>query len=415
MATNIVGEWVKYEKQPGKWGDKDTSYTRLCADLEKYPDTGWDFKQFSNYIYGEFLPDEGTGPSDVYIYYIMDNETKERKPELCLAAERDDGQLYVDIHGVKRVAKSGTTYTPEVEFLPVLLEKLKELNAKDWMIKKYEESLGDYQALERIKETGIKSNEDILTICRNLSRLDTPLARQLIKGGNIQAYYDRLTEDGKVGLVEILCNMKKENLAYLAVLTKANGPILNVREIEVLKRTASSTGLLCLRFAPIEYRQNKDIMLKILESYDVTHSSVLGVPLMSEELQADIDILRSLTRTQPYQLESTLNYLTAKTKEDSNKLLKDKLNNREYMVSLLDMYFRNVIANPTCRKEEDIPTDVLWIFTPEMLEGVEKEILLGPFSSVEEEQMKSKTQDVITLTRRKIEKDRDEHSNNANN
>lgn len=413
MNQNIKGEWIKYEKQPGKWGSTESSYTKLCADLEKHQNTGWNLGVLADYIYGEFLPCHGTMLSDIYVYYIIDKKSGKRKPKLYLAVHScDDGKNYADILGIKRRIKPNSkklTFDPEVKYASIVLEKLQELNAKDWIIKEYEESSREYQALDRINKDGIKTHEDILTIYRNLSRIDTRLAFKLIKGRNIQADYDSLNEEEKVAFVKIICSLSSEVKEELAELTNTKGLILSVREIEVLKKTATDTNLLCLWLAPKEYLQNKEIILEILSEYDIKNSSTLGISAISENFQIDVDILHALAKKQPYQLYFILNSLSSKINKNRNTLLESRFKDKEYMIKLLDMHFRNIINNPAYIKESFIPADTIWFFNIEMLENIESEILYGPFATPEEEQMKDKIKDVIRLERTKIKEFKAEH------
>lgn len=83
------------------------------------------------------------------------------------------------------------------------------------------------------------------------------------------------------------------------------------------------------------------------------------------------------------------------------------------MLSLLDMYFRNVIGSSSYRKEAFVPTDIMWYLTSEMLENLENEILYGPFATEEEEQMKRKVDDAIKLERVKIRDCRKKRQRNS--
>lgn len=156
MAINTKGEWAKYESEPGewkrKWNGEESSYTRLCNDLKEHKSTGWNLGYFEDCIYGELYPCNGTKPSDIYIYYETDKN--KRKPKLCLISRKcKDEEAYVDILGLKRREKPGSkkfTRIPKAKYLPVLLEKLKELNAIKWILKDEEEKLSEYQALIRI-------------------------------------------------------------------------------------------------------------------------------------------------------------------------------------------------------------------------------------------------------------------------
>ena len=195
-----------------------------------------------------------------------------------------------------------TTLIPKAKYLPIILEKLKELNAKKWIIKEEEEKLSEYQDLIRIVRESIKTPDDILTIYRNITRVDTYILRALIKGRNVQEDYDLLNEEFKVELVKILCGMRDDDLATLSMLTKADGEILSIESIDVLKNAVASVGLKCLRYAPMEYLHNKEKVLEILSLYDKKDVSTPGINFISEELQIDLDVLQALVKTEPYTL-----------------------------------------------------------------------------------------------------------------
>lgn len=414
MTRNTKGEWVKYESEPGewkrKWNSEESSYTRLCNDLKEHKSTGWNSIKFDDYIYGEMFPSEGIYPSDVYIYYETD-KTK-RKPKLCLIYRTyENGDFYYSVLGLKRRKKPGSkemTFTPKAKYLPVLLEKLKELNATKGMFKEEEESLLEYQALIRIAKEGVKTPDDILTIYRNFTRIDTYISRTLVKERNVQEDYNSLNDELKIELVKILRYMNDDDLATLGKLTKVDGELLSIESIDILKKAVASLGLKCLRYAPIEYRCNKEKILEILSLYGIENTSALGIDFISKELQTDIDVLQSLIKEHPANLFFIIMQLKGiimqpkGNMDNSNKLLNEKLKNRKYMLSLLDMYFRSIIRNQSYIKESFIPTDIMMYFTPEMLDNLEKKIVYGPFANEEEEQMKNKVSDAIKLELVKI-------------
>lgn len=414
MAKNIKGEWVKYEKEPGKWNSEDSSYTRLCEDLKQYKNTGWSLSKLADHIYGEFMPSEGIGPSDVYIYYVV-NKNK-RVPKLCLIHHKyDDEEFYVRIYGTERKIEPGSkekTVIPKAEYLSIILDKLKELSSKEGAFKEEEEKLAEYQELIRISKEGVKTPYDILTIYRNFTRIDTYISKTLVKGRNVQNDYDSLSEELKAEFVNILSNMSIDDSEALAKLTDAEGQILTIESIDVLKNAASSVGLKCLRYANREYLNNKEKLLEILSMFDIEHSNTIGIDYISEELQTDVDVLHAIVRTHPSELFMVIINLIEKIGKKGNELLKARLKDREYMLRLLDDNYRNVIGNPSYVKEAFIPDKILDLFTPEMLENVENEILYGPFATAEEEQMKTKVSEVIKSERIKIRDYRKEQTNN---
>lgn len=413
MSKGQNGVWIKYEKSPGKWHSKDSSYTRLCADLKPHQNTGWPIGKFADYIHGEFIPCDGTPDSDIYVYYLKNRKKGVSKPKLCLAVhECDDGKYYAAVYGIRtkdRSEEHRITYKPAAKYLPVLVEKLRELNAKDWQLEEYTNSLHEYQNLVYIAQNGVVTDTDLLTIYKNLGRADTTIAQKLVRGRNIQEDYDSLALISKINFVKIICGMSSKCLARLAYLTNTKGSILSVNEIAVLRNTATATSLLCLRYAPKEYLENKETMLEILKTFDITQLAPQGLNYISETLQIDIDVLRALVSEQPYKIERIIGELANKKNDDANKLLIEKLKDRTYMLSLLDMHFRNCITHLDYQKESFLPCGLLWNFPLEMTEGIETEILQGPFATPEEEQMKSKVLNAIKLERIKVADARTKH------
>lgn len=124
----------------------------------------------------------------------------------------------------------------------------------------------------------------------------------LVKGRNVQEDYDSLNEELKVELVKIICGMNDDDLTTLGMLTKVDGEILRIEDIDILKKAVASVGLNCLRYAPIEYCHNKEKILEILSLFDIKHTRASGINFISEELQIDVDVLQALVRTQPFEL-----------------------------------------------------------------------------------------------------------------
>lgn len=406
MSKNIKGEWVKYEKEPGKWNSEESSYTRLCDDLKPYKYTGWSLGGFADYIYGEFIDVYGIGPSDVYIYYIVNEETGNRKPKLCMIADEcEDGKMKVHIRGLKRGGKSSSIlnyFYPKAKYLNVILDKLKEINAKDFDIEDIEEALVEYQKLLNIAKNGVKTNEDVLTIYKNLDRTDTFIARRLVIGRNVQNDYDSLDEDLKVKFIEILSFLSDKNLFDLAKLTeKPNiSGLLVVSDINILRKAVVDKGLECLKFASIECLTSKELILEILSDFkinSIVSDKLFGIENISDDLQVDIDIICALTKTSPISIKEVFWLLNRK-----NPLFKEKLKDKDYMLKVLDMYFKNCISKESYRREKFISADIIGYFDTDMLENLENEILFGPFASLEEEQMKDKCSDQIRLVRSEI-------------
>lgn len=412
MPKSIKGEWVKYEEEPGKWfSDEDTSYKRLCRDLESHKNTGWDLGRLSDNIYGEFIPCYGTQEGDVYVYYTVNEKSGKRKPKLLLITHLcDDKKMYASVLGIRRKNKRVNTYEPKAKYLEIILDKLKEVNAKDWAIKDTETKLREYRDLLSVAKNGVNTSSDIMTIYRNFTRIDTFLARRLIRGRNVQTDYESLNESLKVEFVKIISCLDAKNLVDLVELTncsKNTTDLCVVENVSVLRKSVAKKGLECLRFAPLEYRENKDIMLEILRDFDAK-SYIHGINYIGEELQMDIDILRALSRTQPFEIRDVFSDLTGRNRE-KNKLLIEKLKDRRYLLSVIDMHLRNCISNPSYRKEMFVPADILWYFSPDMLENIEDEVLYGPFATPEEERMKSKAANVIKLVRAEINDFRKKH------
>ena len=406
MSKSIKGEWVKYEEEAGKWFyEGDTSYKRLCRDLEPHKQTGWSLDRLCDNIYGEFIDCHGTPSGDIYVYYTVNEKTGLKKPKLLLITHLcDDKKMYVSAWGTIRKNGRVKTYAPKAKYLGIILEKFNEINAKDWVIEETTEALQEYEALVKLAKGGIKTSSDIITIYRNFTRTDTNLARRLVKGRNVRADYEVLDENQKVEFVKVLSCMKLQNLEDLESLTinaETIADLCVVNNVSVLRNAVAEKGLICLKFAPIEYRTSKSVMLEMLKDFDIRWQYILGIDYIGKELLTDIDILRALTRTQPFELRSIFEELTRQGK-DYNELLIEKLKDRKYVLQVLDMHFRNCISNPSYVKERFLPADVLWYIDIDMLDGVDDEILYGPFATPEEEQMKSKTGEVIKLVRKEI-------------
>lgn len=405
MKKMTMGTWVKYEKEPRNWDSKDSSYTRLCTDLQN-TNTGWSLEVLSNYIYGELIPNHGTPASDVYIYYELDANGF-KTPKLCLSVHAcENGKTFVEVYGTRRnnpLVQNKTTLEPEADYAEIVLEKLEQLNAQDWQIEEYTKKVTEYEALKKIDRYGVQTADDILTIYRNLQRTDTSLAEKLVKGRSVQMDYDGLSLEQKKAFV-IIMNVSDETLSRLAALTDPQKNLLVVKELEVLQHTVEATQLQCLRFALPEYTKSKKMLLEILSLFKGKY--YWGIDFIPHELQADIDVLHALIKEEPYYLHSILGQIASRKRDNKNTFLIELLRDKDYMLSLLDMYYRCVITNAQYQKESYIPSNVLWEFTPNMITGLETKILQGPFRTQEEERMKSKALSSIKLERRKMKEDR---------
>ncbi len=83
-------------------------------------------------------------------------------------------------------------------------------------------------------------------------------------------------------------------------------------------------------------------------------------------------------------------------------MIEYKFNKKEYVITLLDAYFRTILANKEYIRDNFTPCEVLWHFPLNLLDDIENKILMGPEPDAKREKMKEKIGDSIKLTRKKI-------------
>ncbi len=59
-------------------------------------------------------------------------------------------------------------------------------------------------------------------------------------------------------------------------------------------------------------------------------------------------------------------------------MIEYKFNKKEYVITLLDAYFRTILANKEYIRDNFTPCEVLWHFPLNLLDDIENKILMGP-------------------------------------
>lgn len=399
------GYWITYEEQPNNWCKDDASYIKLYNDL-KNGNTGWEFEKSKSecekHICGEMIAYDGTDSGTIYVYYENDENTNERKPIMYIKSRMSCINLdekYAEVFGRELVLDSNDEnrfYNFEVEpqYLEELIKKLREIGIPNAQIEKYQNKLDSYNRLLDFQKNGINSEEDILELYRNFNREDTILPRILMKGRNVQKDYESLSFDNKVKFVDLICKInsgvytsKITPLTRLKSLTGVNqeDKLLEIKDIEVLKRTATSTELENLKYASEEILNNYSSIIDILNSFEVRWgiSYAKGIPY---QFRTDIGVIQALTQSRPSSIRNVIDTFI----RDDNGEFKEKLKDKEFVTKLINVHYTNTLNNKKCVQEQYVYTDFLWHFPDETLDDIENKILVGPEPTEEREQLKGK-------------------------
>jgi len=402
---NIKGFWVTYEEQPNNWCKDDASYIDLYNDL-KNGNTGWNIEKSKSecekHICGEMIACDGTDSGTIYVYYENDKNTNERKPIMYIKSRMSCINLdekYAEVFGRELILdqnEENKFYNFEVEpqYLEELIKKLKEIGIPNSQIEKYQNKLDSYNRLLNLQKNGINSEEDILDLYRNFNREDTILPRILMRGRNVQKDYESLSLNNKIELVNLICKFnsdiytsKIDPLTRLKLLTGLNQEdrLLEIKDIEVLKRTSTSTELKNLKYASEEILNSHSSIVDILNSFEVRWgiSYARSIP---NQFRTDISVIQALTQSRPSSIRNVIDIFI---REDNGEF-KEKLRDKDFVIKLINVHYTNTLNNKKCVQEQYVYTDFLWHFPDETLDGIENKILVGPEPTEEREQLKGK-------------------------
>lgn len=411
------GYWITYEEQPNNWCKKDGSYVDLYNDL-KNGNTGWEIEnsksECEKHICGEMIACDGTDSGTIYVYYEDSENTNERKPIMYIKSRMSCINLdekYAEVYGRELVLDSSEEnrfYNFEVEpkYLEELIKKLEEIGIPKSQIEKYQNKLDSYKRILNLQKNGINSEEDILELYKNFNREDTILPRILMKDRNVQADYDSLSLENKVEFVKLLYNMNRDiftskidPLTRLKLLTGLNpeDKLLEIKEVEVLKKSSTSTELECLKYASDEILSSRSTIIDILNNFQITWgiSYARYIPV---QFRTDIDVIQALTQSRPSSIRSILDIFI---REDNGEF-KAKLKDKDFVLKLVNSIYTNTLNNKKCVHEQYAYTDFLWYFEDETIENIENKVLIGPEPTEEREQLKNKIYVKTRETREEI-------------
>lgn len=399
------GYWITYEEQPNNWCKDDASYIELYKDL-KNGNTGWEIEKSKSacekHICGEMIACDGTDSGTIYVYYETNENTNERKPIMYIKSRMSCINLdekYAEVFGRELILdkdEENRFYNFEVEpqYLEELIKKLREIGIPDRQIANYQNKLESYNRLLALQKNGINSEDDILELYRNFNREDTILPRILMKGRNVQKDYESLSLDNKVKFVELICKInsgvytsKINPLTRLKLLTgfKQEDKLLEIKDIEVLKRTATSTELESLKYASEEILNNYSSIIDILNSFEVRWG-ISYAKVIPHQFRTDIGVIQALTQSRPSSIRNVIDTFI----RDDNGEFKEKLKDKDFVTKLINVHYTNTLNNKKCVQEQYVYTDFLWHFPDDTLDDIEKRILVGPEPTEEREQLKGK-------------------------
>lgn len=417
MEQRIMGEWIKYEEEKGKIiTDKETSYYRLYQDV-KNSDTLWPITSLER-CFDDLRGDMMTGlgmSGDIYVYYEINSETKERKPLMYFMANNsvvEKGTKFVEVYGRNLPIdnEENRNFNVEPRLIPVLIDKLREIKAMSRIITEFEDKEKSYKELERIKNNGAKTEDDILTIYQNFHRRDTTLVYELVNGRNIEDDFNFLSPENKAKLIVILCKMNSiteygfPSILPLTRLKRMNSKgenekLLDISDKDILIATANDTKLKCLGFASDALLKDKSFIMEMVSMLKLIGGDYIET-YIPDEFKLDLDILQMATRSNPFELQQIIgNYRY-------NEILKEKIDklfsDREYARKLIEYHFKNVLSNPKYVEELFTAPKLIWHFDPEILENIENTILWGPEPTRKREILRQKIYWNIKSTREEI-------------
>lgn len=401
-TENSKGIWIKYNANPKIWeyeSDTDNdneSYKHLYNDL-KSSNAGWEIANSLTAcleeLCGEPLPNRGTRSGDIYIYYLISEINQSKMPKIKIKITNLGGKLSFNIKGAQNnLTNYQTRFDVESYLLPILIEKLKELNAPTKVIEQYENRYEHYKRLLIIQEKKELTPEEILFLYSQFEKENVLLVRKFMKNRCVQEDYDSFDLNDKKNLVNIICHLSRydKNPSELTdfqkyTKTKPECPVLEIKEKEVLLDTVSDTEFQCFAYAKKDFRNNKDFILELLNQFESKpwHSLAGFIKYIPTEFRTDIDVLQTATKSFPAKLISIICDLTDSYNRIYDENFSNKLKEPEFTKKLLAMYINQLLL-----KKGRIDFDILGYLPEEVLEET-NHFLYGPQPTIEMEKRKN--------------------------
>lgn len=357
------GIWKKYEKTNRKLNGERASYHDLYDDL-KNSRRSWEIAQSldecKEQLCGVDFRTSGVEPEagDIYVYYALMN--RRLIPIFYFKITQfDDGKInhFIEYNG----GQDGYVGIP-IQYFPELIRKLKEIdpekNKKE--IVELERRYNNYQRLLELQSKTEYTEADLLFLYEMYMKIDVNrnLVVPKIQNRNIEDDYERFSEQGKAKLFLIVQGTEWANR-------------LSISSKKVMTLIAAKECLKCLHHASLEILQDKNYIMELLQTF--CESDPIG--LQSEQLnhlpecyRIDSDIISLILYNGGLVTDKISGWL-------KNSIAgKEKLKNPEFAYKLVEAFIRGRIRKGKAYYENEL----LWMFSNEILEDIEKHIMFGP-------------------------------------
>ena len=339
------GMWIDYSGNPGTFYF-DSNYMKMYDDLKKF-NTGWSMCDSLDQCI-KLLCDKKNDSeeirTDTNIHIFFEEDLNEDfVPRMYIRIVRNNSGKIIDIDIVGALMKSESTevdFKPNYSILPRLLNelinKLELIGADERIISYYKDKLSGFKNLCTSIREGFKTQKDMLLAYKMINRRDTPLARMLIMGRNIQEDYNSLNRENKI------------------------------EDRNIILDTLLDTNFKSLKFASPKLFNSRSFQLSLL-----VH--LFGNKPSNIELFKCREYCKII---QAIYTEMEKNY--------------HEFSSQEYIFRLIDFYFRYLIKNNRLEEILD-PTFLTGLSDhPNLLSHIEDRILYGPEPTEQQETIKSK-------------------------